>query len=406
MPGFRYVAIDPAGNRTSGTMDAADTAEVIARLQRAGNMPVSAEPAGQGAKLSDLLRLEVGRRTLSPRDLTNLTRELAVMLTAGQDLDRALRFLGETATNKRSRVVLESLRESVRDGTSLSNAMAQHPGSFSRLYLGLIRAGETGGTLAPTLGRMAVLLERQQALISTITSAMIYPVLLLIVAIGSVTLLLTEVLPQFTPLFAQNGVAMPRSTELLITAGALIGTAGPYVLAALVIGVFLARRALQRPAFRLPVDRLLLRLPLIGGLLREVVAARFTRTLGTMVMNGVPLIEALRTVRDAVGNLAASHAIEGATTSARGGIDLSRSLEEPNVFPKRTIYLLRLGEETAQLGQMALHAAEIHEEATRISVQRLVALLVPVITIAMGAMIAGIVSSLLLAMLSLNDLAQ
>jgi general secretion pathway protein F len=406
MPEFRYVAIDPAGNRTSGAMGAADAAEVIARLQRAGNIPVSAEPAGQGAKLSDLLRFEIGRRTLSPGDLANLTRELAVMLTAGQDLDRALRFLGETATNKRSRVILESLRESVRDGTSLSAAMAQHPGSFSRLYLGLVRAGETGGTLAPTLSRMAVLLERQQALISTITSAMIYPVLLLIVAIGSVTLLLTEVLPQFTPLFAQNGVAMPRSTQLLIEVGALIGTAGPYILVALVIGVILARRALQRPAFRLPVDRLLLRLPLIGGLLREVVAARFTRTLGTMVMNGVPLIEALRTVRDAVGNLAASRAIEGATISARGGIDLSRSLEEPNIFPKRTIYLLRLGEETAQLGQMALHAAEIHEEATRVSVQRLVALLVPAITIAMGAMVAGIVSSLLLAMLSLNDLAQ
>jgi general secretion pathway protein F len=260
MQEFRYVAIDPAGNRTSGAMDAADATEVVARLQSAGNMPVSAEPAAQGAKLSDLLRLKIGRRTLSPGDLANLTRELAVMLTAGQDLDRALRFLGETATNKRSRVVLESLRGSVHDGTSLSAAMAQHPGSFVRLYLGLVRAGETGGTLAPTLGRMAVLLERQQALISTITSAMIYPVLLLIVAIGSVTLLLTEVLPQFTPLFAQNGVAIPRSTELLIAAGALIGTVGPYALVALVIGVLLARRALQRPAFRLPVDRLLLRL--------------------------------------------------------------------------------------------------------------------------------------------------
>jgi general secretion pathway protein F len=406
MAEFRFVAIDPAGKRTTGAMEANDAAEVIARLQRTGNIPVSAEPAGQGAALSDLLRLEIGRRTLSPKDLSNLTRELSVMLTAGQDLDRSLRFLAETATNKRSRGVIEALRAAVRDGASLSAAMAQHAGSFPRIYLGLVRAGEAGGNLAPTLGRMAVLLERQRALVSTITSAMIYPVLLLVVAVGSVTLLLTQVLPQFTPLFAQNGVAMPRSTEVLIAAGDMIGTAGPYVVVALLIIALVVQRALKRPAVRLPVDRFLLRVPLLGALLREVVAARFTRTLGTLLMNGVPLIEALNTVREAVGNLAASRAIERATTSARGGIDLSRTLDEAGVFPRRTIYLLRLGEETAQLGQMALHAAELHEEATRLSVQRLVALMVPAITIVMGAMVAGIVSSLLLAMLSLNDLAQ
>ncbi len=406
MPEFRFVAIDPAGKRTSGSMQATNADEVIARLQRSGSIPVRAEPAGRGSAISDLLRLEIGRRGLSPSELANFTREMSVMLNAGQDLDRVLRFLGETAPNARTRRIIEALRDAVRDGGSLSSAMSQQTTSFSRLYLGLVRAGEAGGTLAPTLSRMAVLLERQRALASTITSAMIYPTLLLVVAIASVALLLTEVLPQFTPLFEQNGVAMPASTQFLIAAGDLTATAGPYVLAGLVLGVLILRRALRRPGFRLPLDRLLLRLPMIGGLLREAVAARFTRTLGTMLINGVPLIEALNTVRDAVGNLAASETIERATLSARGGIDLSRTLGESKIFPLRTVYLLRLGEETAQLGQMSLHAAEIHEEATRLNVQRLVSLLVPVITIAMGAVVAGIVSSLLLAMLSLNDLAQ
>ena len=365
-----------------------------------------AEAAGRGAQLADLLHVDIGRRKLGAQELANVTREMALMLAAGQDLDRVLRFLGETAPNRRVRGVIASLRDAVRDGAALSAAMAQHPASFSRLYLGLVRAGEAGGMLAATLERMALLLERQRSLVATITSAMIYPALLFVVALASVTLLLTEVLPQFVPLFAQNGVALPESTQVLIGLGAFAATAGPYLLGALVLAVLVARRALRRPALRLPVDRLLLRLPLLGRLLREVAAARFTRTLGTLLINGVPLIAALAIVREAVGNLAVAAAVEQASTSARGGSDLSRPLGEAGIFPVRTIYLLRLGEETAQLGQMALHAAEIHEEATRINVQRLVALLVPVITIAMGAAVAGIVSSLLLAMLSLNDLAQ
>jgi general secretion pathway protein F len=171
-----------------------------------------------------------------------------------------------------------------------------------------------------------------------------------------------------------------------------------------VLGVAL-RQALRNEAFRRPVDRLLLHVPVLGGLLRESLAARFTRTLGTLLKNGVPLIGALAIVTETIGNLAAVAAIERASESAKGGAGLSRPLGEARIFPPRTIHLLRLGEETAQLSAMALKAAEIHEERTRIAVQRLVALLVPTITIAMGAAVAAIVGSLLMAMLGLNDLA-
>ena len=167
----------------------------------------------------------------------------------------------------------------------------------------------------------------------------------------------------------------------------------------------LARQALKRPGPRLATDRTLLRIPVIGGLQREIVAARFTRTLGTLLINGVPLIGALGIAQDAIGNRAGVAAIERAAIMAKGGAGLARPLEESSVFPARTIHLLRLGEETAQLGPMALRAAEIHEERTRLGVQRLLALLVPSITIVMGAAIAGIVASLMLAMLGLNDLA-
>ncbi len=404
MPAFRYVAIDSAGQTVRGTMDAASEAEVVTRLQRQGSIPMRAEPAG-GSGLADLLHRDFGRRGLRRQDVANLTRELSIMLGAGQDLDRSLRFLVDTAPSPRVRATVEALRKTVRDGGSLASALAEHPGSFPRIYVGLVRAGEAGGTLAPTLDRLADLLERERSLASTVTSAMIYPGLLLLVALGSITLLLTQVLPQFVPLFEQNGAALPRPTQLLIATGDAVSTYGAYALLAIIALGLIARQALRRPRPRLLMDRLLLRLPVVGGLTREIVAARFTRTLGTLLNNGVPLIAALGIVQDAIGNLAGVAAVERATLSAKGGAGLSRPLDESGVFPARTIYLLRLGEETAQLGPMALRAAEIHEEKTRLGVQRLVALLVPAITVAMGAVIAAIVASLLLAMLGLNDLA-
>jgi general secretion pathway protein F len=321
------------------------------------------------------------------------------MLGAGQDLDRALRYLHETAPNARVRAIAAKLRDGVRDGSPLAVALGRHPASFSRLHVALVRAGEASGQLAPTLARLAELLERQQRLVASVTSALIYPCLLIVAAIGAVTLLLTEVLPQFVPLFEQSGAKLPASTQFLIATGAFVADYGVFMLLAVPVLVLLARSALRLPRVRLTMDRLLLRIPIAGSLLREVLAARFTRVLGTLLVNGVSLIAALGMVRDAIGNNAAVAAVD------RAGAGLAAPLAESRVFPVRMTHLLRLGEENAELGAMALRAAEIHEEKTRVAMQRVVALLVPAITILMGAAVAAIVASLLTAMLSLNDLA-
>jgi len=406
MPSFRTTAITPAGDTLRGVIEAADEAAAIESLRRQGNIPVRAEPVASGF-LAGLLAMELGGGgRLRRQDVANFTRELSIMLGAGQDLDRSLRFLVETAPTPRVRAVTDSLRASVRDGAAFAVALSRHPGSFPKLYIGLVRAGEAGGALAQTLDRLALLLERERGLSATITSAMIYPALLVVAAIGAIALLLTQVLPQFVPLFEQNGASLPAATRMLITAGDIVSGYGLFMLGGAVLLVLAIRQALTRPGPRLAWDRLLLRLPIVGPLAKEALAARFSRTLGTLVINGMPLIAALDTVREAIGNLAAVGAVEAATVSAKGGAGLARPLGESGLFPLRTVYLLRLGEETAQLGQMALRAAEIHEENTRLGVQRLVSLLVPVITILIGAAIAGIVASLLLAMLSLNDLAN
>lgn len=405
MTAFRYTAIGPAGERLGGVMEAATAGEVIAKLQRQGSMPVKAEPA-DGASRGSFLRLEISRRRgLSKQDVADLIRELATMLSAGQDLDRALRYMQETGP-RRVRATVNGLRDAVRDGSPLSVAMARYPASFPPMHIGLVRAGEAGGNLGATLARIADLLDRQRALASTVASALIYPAVLTLAMIGAVTLLLTQVLPQFVPMFEQSGARLPGSTQLLISAGAVVQEDGWLLLLIGSAAIVVARTALRQPKIRLVVDRILLRVPFVGGLTREILAARFARVLGTLLLNGVALIPSLAIVREAMGNQAGRLAVEQASVAARGGSALTPALETAAIFPPRAIHLLRLGEETAQLGAMALRAADIHEERTRLATQRLTSLLVPAITILMGVAVGGIVASLMTAMLSLNDLAS
>jgi len=406
MAAFRWSAVNPGGDVVRGVMEAPDRAAVVERLQRQGQVVLRADLAAGGG-WTDFLQIELGRsRGLDKAALGEVTRELAIMLAAGQDLDRALRFVVENTRNARARGILGNVRDKVRSGTSLAAALAAEPRSFSKLYVGLVRAGEAGGTLPATLDRLATLLERERSLSANLRSALIYPALLIVAAIGSIVLLLDYVLPQFAPIFEQAGAQLPAATRALMTLGTIVGAMAPWLFLALLAGGLIARQLLARPAYRLKVDRLLLHLPVVGALLRETLAARLTRTLGSLLHNGVPLITALGIAKDALGNLAAAAAVEAAALGAKGGAWLARALAAAGLFPARTIHLLQLGEEAAQLSSMALKAADIHDEQARLMMQRLVALAVPMITIAMGLAVAGIVSALLTAMLSLNDLAM
>jgi general secretion pathway protein F len=406
VPSFRWSAINSGGDVVHGVIDAPDRQALVDRLQRQGQIVLRAEPVGGPRSLADLLHLELGvRRGLDRASLGEVTRELAIMLAAGQDLDRALRFVVDNVANDRTRAILGEVRDKVRGGSSLAAALAAEPRSFSRLYVGMVRAGEAGGTLASTLERLATLLERERSLRANLRSAMIYPAVLVVAAIGSLVLLLEYVLPQFTPIFEQAGAQLPATTRALMAIGGALGAVGPYLLLVALAAGLIAARALASPAVRLGADRMLLRLPLVGKLVRETLAARLTRTLGTLLQNGMPLIAALGIAKEALGNLAAAEAVDAAAAQAKGGRGLAGPLGEAGVFPPRTIHLLQLGEEAAQLASMALKAAEIHDEQARIMVQRVVALAIPIITITMGLAVAGIIGALLTAMLSLNDLA-
>ena len=279
MPSFRWSAITPGGEVMHGVTEAADRASVVERLQCQGQVVLRAEPADGRWRLGDLLQIELGaRRGIDRATLGEVTREIAIMLGAGQDLDRALRFVVENVGNARARAILAEVRDKVRSGSSLAAALAAEPRSFSRLYVGLVRAGEAGGTLPATLDRLAALLERERSLTSSMRAALIYPAVLVIAAIGSIFLLLDYVLPQFTPIFEQAGAELPAWTRMLMLLGQMTGAAAPWLLVIAVVAVLIARRALAAPALRLKVDRFLLRLPVAGRLLQETLAARLTRT--------------------------------------------------------------------------------------------------------------------------------
>jgi general secretion pathway protein F len=407
LPQFRYIGVDMAGKRCNGTIEANSSLAVADYLHDRHCLLLRADEVGKAGSLLALLNTDLGlKRGLSKPAVAQFTRELAVMLEAGQDIDRALRFLVETSDSKASRAILQSLRDQVRGGKSMAASLAEHPQTFSRLYISMVRAGEAGGQLGGSLSHLADLMEREVKLTATVQSALIYPALLVAASAATITLLLTYVVPQFTPIFVQSGAQLPVQTQILIAMGDVLRNFGGLILAVFLALAFLAYRLLQVAKIRLASERVLLKVPVVGGLIRTAQAARFTRTIGTLLQNGVGLVTALGISQGVLASLSSITAVADAVAKVKEGSRLAPALAAHQFFPLQTIHMLQLGEETGRLGEMAVRVAEIHDDQVQRTVQRLVALMVPVITIVMGIVVAGIVGSLLVAMLSLNDLAK
>jgi general secretion pathway protein F len=407
LPLFRYTGVDMAGKRCTGTIDAASAFAVADYLHDRHCLLLRADEVGKAGNLAALLDTDLGfKRGLPQTAVAQFTRELAVMLEAGQDIDRALRFLVETSDNKSARKIMQSLRDQVRGGKSMAASLADHPQTFSRLYVSLVRAGEAGGQLASSLSHLADLMEREAKLTATVQSALIYPVLLVAASVGTIVLLLVYVVPQFTPIFAQAGAELPVQTKILIGLGDVLQNYGALMLVVLLALAFLGYRLLQVEKARLAAERVLLKVPVVGGLMRATQAARFTRTVGTLLQNGVGLVAALSISQGVLTSLSSARTVADAVSKVKEGSRLASALAAHAFFPLQTIHMLQLGEETGRLSEMALRVASIHDDQIQQTVQRLVALMVPIITIVMGVVVAGIVGSLLVAMLSLNDLAK
>lgn len=404
MASFRYKALSASGSTVSGHIDAPSEAAAIQQLRDLGHLPISAQTADGEGWWTSLDFAHLMRRRASQRDLAVATEELASLLGAGLPLDRALQILAGLGELERLREPLQRLTARVRDGASLGDAFATEP-IFPKFYVSMVRAGETGGTIEATLKRLADYLARANAIRDAVTSALVYPTMLLATSGLSIIVILVFVLPEFEPLFRDAGKSLPFTTRVVMGLGDFVGTFWWIILLLMVAAASLFRRTLERPDFRLRFDGHLLRLPLFGDLLTKLEVERFARVFGTLVGNGIALPAALAITKDTLKNSVIASAVARAATSLREGEGLASELSKSGLFPSMTIDLLRVGEETGKLDEMLLRQADFYEHSVRHSIDRLLALLVPVLTIFLGVLVAGLIGSMLVAILSVNDLA-
>jgi general secretion pathway protein F len=343
-------------------------------------------------------------KMLSPKDAVLLTRELATLLRAGVPLERSLAILVDLAQRGPQHRLILRVLESVRGGSSLADALEAYKQTLPSFYIAMVRAGEAGGALEVVLARLADALERAQSLRATVRSAMYYPVIVLIVAGLSLGVLFTRVVPEFRPLLEGSGAALPASTSIVIALGDWL-SAYWWLAAVVSAGLVLAVRQLHRlPEVRLRWDRIMLKTPLIGDLTTKLEVARFSRTLGTLLGNGVSILNALTIAVDTLGNRAIAQEAGALAGRLKKGDGLAAPLMASEVFPRLAVQLIQVGEEVGQLEDMLLRVASIYDEETKQTIERMLALLVPMITILLGLVVAAVISSMLTAMLSAYDL--
>lgn len=406
MPEFHYKAVSADGVPLEGDMEARTQATVAERLQAMGYIPIRIEEAQSIAAANDTSFGWLRTNRVNQAEIGVFTREIATLLHAGLPLDRALEILVELSENDKVRRLLIEVRDDVRDGASLSAAMEAQKGVFSRFYLNMVRAGEAGGALGAVLMRIAEFMERAKALKETVTSALIYPAILVMVAVSSVMMLLIFVIPQFSVMFQQSGKALPLPTQVVIAAGNFLRHDW-WILLIVALAVYvLLQQQMQNPASRYRWDGWLLRLPLVGDLVAKIEVARFSRSLGTLLGNGVTLLNALFIVKETLGNRVMAEGLGGVATQLKQGLGLGKPMMETGLFPKLAVHMVMVGEETGQLEKMLLRIADIYDNEVQTTVKRMLGLMEPVLILGLGLLIGGIIMSILLAILSVNDLAM
>jgi general secretion pathway protein F len=401
---YHYKAMNGAGAIVKGSFEAPSKAALLDRLRGQGLYPLAASEREATGRVGNLLERLWSPSSYPPQALASAIQELAMLLKAGLDLDRALAILVGLSDVGRLKEPLSAVRERVRKGASFAAALGADP-KFPRFYVSMVRAGEVGGTLGDALQRLSDYITRSLAIREAILSALIYPCLLLLTAGGSVLFILVYVLPEFESLFAEAGKSLPFATRVVLDIGAAIrGYGWLVVLAAIAFAVWF-RQGIKREAFRYQIDRMLMRLPLLGRLLVAIDVERLMRTFGMLLQSGVPVPSALAMSKEVVANSVLARALGDAATGLREGERLAQRLAKTGMFPTMTVDLIQIGEESGRLDDMLLRQADLDSVRIKHKVDRLLALLVPVLTIVLGLVVAGLIASLLVAILSVNELA-
>ncbi len=410
MPLYRYKAVSTAGELSTGEIEAANEAEIVDRLRDQGLMPMQVMAASGAARATMAAPVKRERvsmfasKTVSQDQLLAITRELATLLRSGLPLDRALETLIGLAPSRPVAALLQGVRDDVRGGKALSQALDARRETFSRFYITIVRAGEAGGALGVVLTRLADTMERNKELKGTVSSALIYPTILICVAVISVMVLLFFVVPQFKTQFAQAGKALPWSTTMVIAAGEYMRSYWWTVIIAIFGMIWLGRRLIANPSSKKRFDGFVLRRKLLGELVQKIETARFTRTLGTLLSNGVTLLGALSIVKETVGNLVMRDALDGVIAELREGKGFGRPLTATGVYPRLATQMILVGEESGQLEEMLIRVADVYDREVQLVIKRFLAVLEPVMILGLAVVVGFIVLSILLGVLGMSEL--
>lgn len=411
MPLYQYRAVNHTGRSVTGEMEQSSQEAVIQQLRRQQLHPVSITLAAEGGTQTGLAKTgtqtvrKKGKKRAGAEDVLFFTSKLALLLRSGLPLVKAMGIMKGMVSNEEMSLVRESLLDRIKAGAPLSEALQQHQKLFSPLYISMVKAGEQGGNLDKVLDELAQHLERAKALRSSVVSAMIYPAILTVVAFLSVFLLLGFVVPRFEVLFSNMGKALPLPTQIVVELGHLTAQYGWVLVVLIVLAVIAWRRASLRADFREWKDGMALRLPLFGTLLVKYETTIFSRTLGTLLESGVPVIKAVPIAVETLGNTRIRRAMSKVQSSIKEGGRLSDTLERTGMFTEMGVQMIRVGEESGRVEEMLLDLARVYDDDVQQMIKRGLTLMEPILILGLGTVIGAIITSILLGILSVNNLA-
>ena len=389
-----------AGESRTGVLEAADSGAVAAQLPHMGLVGVRIKPKPRD--LAEILPFLKPR--VKNQDLVVFTRQFAVMIDAGLPLVGALGIIAEQQENSTFQAVLRAVKLEVEAGATFAHALGNHPKVFDDLYVNLVAAGEVGGILDTILNRLASQLEKSEKLARQLRGAMVYPATVSVIAIGVILLLLVKVIPVFEKMFGDFGGTLPAPTQIVIDLSSFLQASIVYMLVGAGVLFVAFQQAYSRsPAFHLRVDQLLLRLPVFGNVIKKVAVARFTRTLGTMVASGVPILDGLDIVSKTAGNRMIEREIQKARQSISEGKTISEPLKDSQVFPSMMVEMIAVGEETGSMEVMLSKVADFYDDEVDVAVGALTSMLEPVMLVVMGGSVGAILIAMYLPIFTIAD---
>lgn len=415
MPTFAYTALNTQGKRTTGRLDADDRGAALVSIETLGLVPVNVAAATPGKNpitasrntSADRIRFGFVGQRVKPKHVLAFVRQLGNLLAAGVPLARSLEILNRETSHPGAKAQWDAVREMVIDGTAMADAIAQFPKSFPPIYVAMVRAGEAGGFLDVVLKQIADFMSRERELKSKVATALIYPVVLAVIATGVVIFLLTWFIPRFSTIFEEFGQTLPLLTRLIQGASYALLNYGLFVLVGIGLLMFIARQLLTSEAGRRKRDEIVLKLPGIGAASAKFSLVRFCRMLGTLVGAGVPLISSLKVARAAIGNQTLTDAVDRAISNVQEGAPLARSLGEcPQLFPTSVVEMVSVAEESGRISEELVRMADEFEEELDRQLRVLVSLAEPAMLFVMASVVGAIVVGMLLPVFDLWDAIQ